>query len=130
MKQGKIIRAYKALEKLMQQDIPLQIALLVFELHEILRPSWEFQIMQEQKLQEKYKNVDFSTFSVSFKADDEEEKKAKLAELHACEKEIRDLGEMDRDISVEILEIPVSMVSIKMAGSDIEALKGFIEFIA
>lgn len=130
MKQGKIIRAYKALEKLMQQDTPLPIAMRVFDLHEILRPSWEFQIIQEQKLQDKYKSVDFSTFSVSFKTDDENDKKLKLAELSACEKEIKDLAEMDRDVVIEVIEIPINMVSVKMAGSDIEALKGFVEFIA
>ena len=129
MKQGKIVQAYKALDKLMQQDIPLPIAIQVFEIREKLRPSWEFQIIEETKLQEKYKDIDFSTFSVSYKTDDEEDQKLKLAELSACEKEIKDLSELDRVIVLETLEIPVSAVSIKMAGKDIESLKGIIEFI-
>lgn len=128
MRQGSIIQAYKALDKLMQQDTPLPIAIKVFEMREKLRPCWEFQIIEEQKLQEKYKSIDFATFSVSYQTDDEADKKLKLAELSACEKEIRDLADLDREIEIEPLEIPVAAVSVKMAGKDIEALKGFIEF--
>ena len=129
MKQGKIIQAYKALDKLMAQETPLQIALKVFEMREKLRPSWEFQISEEEKLQKKYSNINFSEFSVTWKNGDEEDQKQKLAELTACEKEIQALADLDRIIEVETLEIPAEAVSIKMAGKDIEALKGFVEFI-
>lgn len=129
MKQGKIIQAYKALDKLMAQETPLPIALKVFEMREKLRPSWEFQISEEEKLQKKYSNINFSEFSVTWKNGDEEDQKQKLAELTACEKEIQALADLDRIIEVETLEIPAEAVSIKMAGKDIEALKGFVEFI-
>lgn len=128
MKQGKIIQAYKALDRLMQQETPLQIALAIFEMREKLRPSWEFQIAEEEKLQKKYENVNFANFSVSFSADDENDKKLKLAELSACEKDIKALADLDRIVEIEPLAIPAASVSIKMAGKDIEALKGFIEF--
>ena len=128
MKQGKIIQAYKALDKLMQQETPLQTAILVFEMREKLRPSWEFQISEEEKLQKKYENINFSDFSVSWKTGDDEDQKLKLAELAACEKDIQALADLDRIIDIEPIQIPVSSVSIKMAGKDIEALKGFVEF--
>ena len=128
MKQGKIIQAYKALDKLMQQDMPLLISIRVFEMREKLRPSWEFQIIEEQKLQEKYKSIDFATFSVTYQTDDDTDKKLKLAELSACEQEIKELADLDREIEIVQLEIPANTISVKMAGKDIEALKGFIEF--
>lgn len=128
MKQGKIIQAYKALDKLMAQETPLPIALQVFEMREKLRPSWEFQISEEDKLQKKYENINFLDFSITWKTDDEEDKKLKLAELSACEKEIEALSELDRIIDIEPICIPINSVTIKMAGRDIEALKGFVEF--
>lgn len=128
MKQGQIIKAYKALDKLMAQDVPLQIAFSVFEMREKLRPSWEFQIVEEEKIQKKYPNVNFETLSVQWTRDDEADKKLKLAELNACEKDFEALTLLDRVLEIEPIQIPMHEVSIKMAGKDIEALKGFIEF--
>ena len=128
MKQGKIIQAYKALDKIMAQDVPLQIAFSVFEMREKLRPSWEFQIGEEEKIQKKYPSIDFDTLSVKWKTDDETDKKLKLAELSACEKDFEALSSLDRVLEIEPIQIPVSEVSIKMAGKDIEALHGFVEF--
>lgn len=130
MKQGKIIQAYKALDKLMMQETPLQTALKLFEMREKLRPSWEFQIGEEEKLQKKYANINFADFSVSWENGNEEDKKLKIAELSACEKDIQALADLDRILEIEPIQIPAESVSVKIAGKDIEALKGFVEFIA
>ena len=128
MKQGKIIQAYKALDKLMMQETPLQTALKLFEMREKLRPSWEFQIGEEEKLQKKYANINFADFSVSWENGNEEDKKLKIAELSACEKDIQALADLDRILEIEPIQIPAESVSVKIAGKDIEALKGFVEF--
>ena len=130
MKQGKIIQAYKALDKLMIQETPLQIALKLFEMREKLRPSWEFQIGEEEKLQKKYTSINFVDFSVSWENGNDEDKKLKIAELSACEKDIQALADLDRILEIEPIQIPAESVSVKIAGKDIEALKGFVEFIA
>jgi hypothetical protein len=44
MKQFKVIRAYKALTKLGQQDLPIKLAFDLFKIKQALQPQWDFQV--------------------------------------------------------------------------------------
>ena len=128
MKQGAIIAACHALDKIMDQDLSLKMAKQVFDMRESLQNSWDFQVMQERKILAKHPNVDPRTFTVSYDAENPELEKERLAELDSFNKEMKDLAEMERDLSVEPIVLRSSEENIKIAGNDIKALRGFITF--
>lgn len=128
MKQGPIIAACHALNKIMEQDLSLAMAKKVFDMREKLQPSWDFQVMQERKIAAKYPHVDPATATVSYDTGDAEMEKERLAELDSFIKELTSLSEMEQDLSVEPIVLRISEENIKIAGKDIGALKGFITF--
>ena len=128
MKLGKIIAACHGLDKIMSQDLSLPMAKKVFDMREKLQSSWDFQVMQERKIAEKYPHVNPANASVSYDNGDAEMEKERLAELDSFIKELTDLAEMEQDLSVEPIVLRSSEENIKIAGNDIKALKGFITF--
>ena len=128
MKQGAIIAACHALDKIMDQDLGLAMAKRVFDLREKLQPSWDFQVMQERKITAKYPHVDPATVTVSYDAGNPETEKERLAELDSFIKELTSLSAMEQELSVEPIVLRISEENIKIAGKDIRALKGFITF--
>ena len=57
MKQYQIINAYKATEKLINNDkLSAKDLWSIFQVRKALKPHWDFQAEREQALQEKYKN--------------------------------------------------------------------------
>lgn len=128
MKQGAIIAACHALDKIMAQDLSLPVAKKVFDMREKLQPSWDFQVMQEKKIAGKYPHVNPMTGTVTCDNTNAEEEKERLAELDAFLKDLSDLAEMEQDLSVEPIVLRISEENIKIAGKDIKALKGFITF--
>ena len=128
MKQGLIIAACHALNKIMNQDLSLAMAKQVFDMRESLQPNWDFQVMQERKIAAKHPHVDLATASVSYDTGNSEMEKERLAELDSFLKEMDDLAEMEQDLSVEPIILRSSEENIKIAGKDIKALKGFITF--
>lgn len=128
MKQGAIIAACHALDKIMNQDLSLAMAKQVFDMREKLQPNWDFQVMQERKIAVKYPHVNPANASVSYDTGNSEMEKERLAELDSFLKELNDLADMDQDLSVEPIILRISEENIKIAGKDIKALQGFITF--
>ena len=50
MRQSTIVRAYKALIKLGQQELPATTAFDLFKIKQALQPQWDFQLDEENKL--------------------------------------------------------------------------------
>lgn len=128
MKQGQCIQAYKALSKIMMQDTSLPISKKVFDLHEKLRPIWDFQVNEETKIAARHPNVDPVSASVRYPTNDKEAEKKALAELEAFEKDIRDLSEMEPAIKTEPFTIYMDQENLRISGNDIKALTGLINF--
>ena len=126
--QGDIIRACKALDKIMSQDTSLAVSKKVFEMRNKFQAAWDFQIGEENKIAARHPNVDPAKASVQFPANNAEEKEARLTELNNFVKEMEDLGNLEQEIDVEPFSISVSLENIKMAGKDIKALQGLITF--
>ena len=130
MKQGKGMIAYKALSKLMGETLNLHTAKKVFDMHMKLQKIWDFQLNEEQKILKRHPNVDPVTASVQYNENDEETKKARLAELDSFTKELAALSEIEHDdIVIEPITIAIDAEpAIKMTGNDIKALEGFVTF--
>ena len=128
LKQGDIIRACKALDKIMVQDTSLAVSKKTFEMRDKLQPVWSFQISEENKIAARHPNVDPVKASVQFSANNEEEKKSKLQELDSFIKEMEELGNIENEVDVEPFSISISQENIKMAGKDIMALRGLVSF--
>lgn len=128
LKQGDIIRACKALDKIMVQDTSLAVSKKTFEMRDKFQTAWNFQIGEERKIAARHPNVDPAKASVQFSANNEEDKKSKLEELDKFIKEMDELGNIEQDIDVEPFSISISQEDIKMAGKDIKALQGLISF--
>lgn len=128
MKQGQGVQAYKALRKIMAQDTSLPVSKKVFDLQEKLQPIWDFQLSEEQKIALRHPIVDPRTASVHYKTDDEEEKQKALDELDAFTKELETLSELETEVPITPFTIRMDEENIKIAGNDVKALKGIIEF--
>jgi hypothetical protein len=130
MKQGIGMRAYRALGKLMAQDISLQTAKKVFDMHNKLQKIWDFQLNEEKKILNRYPNVDPMTGSVTYSEGDEEMKKSRLEELDGFNRELDALSEIEHD-DIEIEPITIHMdeePGLKLSGNDLKALVGFVTF--
>lgn len=128
LKQGQIIAAYKALSRIMDQPTSLPVAKKIFDLQKLMQPAWEFQLREEEKIAGKYPDVDPMTASVHYETNDPEDKKAKLAALDSFVRELTELGEMETELSFDPVTIYTEMENIKIAGNDIKALNGFVNF--
>lgn len=129
LKQGQIVAAYKALNRIMDQPTSLFVAKKLFDLQKLMQPAWEFQLREEEKLSGKYPDVDTRTISVSYETNNEEDKKEKLAQLDGFEKELKALSELETELDFEPFAVYAnSEQNIKIAGNDIKALIGFVNF--
>lgn len=129
LKQGTIVRAYKALDKIMQQNTTLPISKKAFDMQRKMQPAWDFQVNEERKIAERHPDVNPANMCIQVPdSDSEEEKARKIKELDSFEKEMLALCDMETDLEFEPFTISISRESIKMAGNDIKALMGFVEF--
>lgn len=128
MKQGQGVQAYKALRKIMAQDTSLPVSKKVFDLQEKLQPVWDFQVSEQQKIALRHPTVDPKTASVHYRTDDKEEEAKALGELDAFMKELDALSEMETEVEITPFTIYMDEENIKIAGNDVKALKGIIEF--
>ena len=127
MKQGKIVAAYKALHKLMMQDVPLPLARRLFGMVRTFQDAWDFQVQEEQKIANRHPDVDPIRMCVQYPSGDKEAEEKLLKELKSYEDEMTALMEMDFAVTVDPLTIHDSE-NIKIAGKDIAALEGIVIF--
>lgn len=118
MKQGKIIDAYKALNKLASYQLPIKTAYQLHKLRTALKSAWDFQCEEEGKLIERLQPVADADGNLTFK--NMEGKK----EFLRVQKE---LAEQEQEIDFQ----PVTMElldGITLSANDIDALDGFVTF--
>lgn len=118
MKQGKIIDAYKALNKLASCQLPIKTAYKLHKLRTALKSAWDFQCEEEGKLIEHLRpavdadgNLTFATM---------EGKKEFLRVQH-------ELSEQEQEIDYQPVVIGFSD-GITLSANDIDALDGFVTF--
>ena len=117
MKQFKVIKAYKALTKLGQQDLPIKLAFDLFKIKQALQPQWDFQLDEENKLTASAKvNADGS---VTFDTPE-------AAEMFR--QRLKDLSDIDVDLKVKPVQIPLSIPGLTLSMDDIDALDCFVQF--
>lgn len=117
MKQSKIIKAYKALTKLGQQDLPIRLAFDLFKIKQALQPQWDFQLDEENKLTASAKvNADGS---VTFDTPE-------AAEMFR--QKLKDLSDIDVDLKITPARIPLSIPGLTLSMDDIDALDCFVQF--
>ena len=117
MKQFKIIKAYKALTKLGQQDLPIRLAFDLFKIKQALQPQWDFQLDEENKLTASAKvNADGS---VTFDTPE-------AAEMFR--QKLKDLSDIDVDLKITPARIPLSIPGLTLSMDDIDALDCFVQF--
>ena len=117
MKQSAIIKAYKSLGKLGQQDLPIKLAFDLFKIKQALQPQWDFQLDEENKLTASAKvNADGS---VTFDTPE-------AAEMFR--QKLKDLSDIDVDLKITPARIPLSIPGLTLSMDDIDALDCFVQF--
>lgn len=117
MKQGVIVKAYKALTKIGQQDLPIRLAYDLFRIKQALQPQWDFQLAEEGKAiaeARKEANGDIA-FETPEAAD-------------ACRRRLAELAGINVDLKVTPAQIPLSTPGLKLSMEDIDALSTFVKF--
>lgn len=117
MKQFKIIKVYKALTKLGQQDLPIKLAFDLFKIKQALQPQWDFQVDEENKLSAGA--IVKPDGSVAFDSQEEAD---------AFRQRLIELSSMEVDLKVKPVQVPISIPGLKLSMEDIEALDGIVQF--
>ncbi len=117
MKQAAIIKAYRAINKLGQQDLPIKLAFDLFKIKQALQPQWDFQVDEENKLAVNAKvNADGS---VTFDSPEAAE---------AFRQKLKELSDIDVDLKITPARIPLSIPGLTLSMDDIDALDCFVQF--
>ncbi len=117
MTQKKVIAAYKALESLSKQALPIKEAYALHKLRAKLKSAWDFQIEQENKLVERLKP----------KADSGKLFFQTTEDALTWQDEMTAISSMENDI--EFTPVNIGMTDdLRISPDDIEALDGFVVF--
>lgn len=117
MKQLKIIEAYKAIQKMMDEPLTIGSSYKIFKLKKKLQDQWDFQYDEEQKLLSELQ-PDMNSDGMKFASTEDADKYRAL---------IKELSNIDVDIEGLPIQIPLTE-NITLSPANIEALDGFIEF--
>lgn len=120
MKQGQIIGAYVALERLMQCELPARNAFQIMMARQALEPGYKCCIAIQQKTLEKYAGVVGTNGVLTFPSIDA---------MRAFEKDLNDL--LDTDVDIQCPKATVrydDIEGIKMRPNDMSALIGIVTF--
>lgn len=123
MKQSKIIKAYKVLNKLYEENLPLPVSYKLFKLRSQLAPQWDFQSDKERDVFSRYPVHVNENGTLVF--ENEEDRSAFMEELGTL---CGEMAELDADIG-EITKLTLSLSSgLNLSMEDIEALQDFVDF--
>ena len=123
MKQAKIIKAYKAINKLYDQQLPLTISHKLWMLRQKLEPTWEFQVDKEQEVIMAYSPVIAQDGAVTFNT---QEDSVKCREEY--EKVCKEIADIDVDLG-DFQKIQIKLDDkLEISIEDIEALEDFVDF--
>ena len=118
MKQSAIIKAYKSICKLGQQDLPIRLAFDLFKIKQMLQPHWDFQVNEEEKTSAAAKKMPDGSVTFSTKE-----------EADTFRQRLKDLGGIDVELKVKPVRIPLSLPGLMLSMDDIAALDGFVQFL-
>lgn len=113
---GSVCDAYKALSKLILQDIPLRLGIKLYHLRESIRVTYAFACAEEQKAQEAFHAELMNNGRLHFESVEEKEKYlAKIQDI------------LDTEVDLEIIPVDVSGLD---GGTlvNLGALDGFVTF--
>ena len=118
MKQNKIIEAYKALNNLCSDKLPLKAAFSIYKMKKTLEDNYKFQLDKEREFMDECNGFIDSEGRVTFS---NKEDAAKFMD------KIKELNDIDSNI--EIVPVLISLDSeLSITPKDVEALDGFIHF--
>ena len=118
MKQSAIIKAYKSIDKLGQQALPIKLAFDLFKLTQTLQPHWDFQVNEEAKASAAATKMPDGSVTFSTKE-----------EADAFRQRLKDLADIDVELKVKPVRIPLSLPGLMLSRNDIAALDGFVQFL-
>lgn len=118
MKQGTIIRAYKALSKLAAEPLPIKTACAVHRLRVAMRPTWEFQQEEEQKEINRLKPQVEQNGDLLFQSPED---------ARVFRDKLKELEENEVELSADVVKMPM-LPEITISADDVDALEGFVEF--
>ncbi len=130
-KQNDIIKAYKSAVYLNQQKFSSgKIAKKIYELVTKLKPTYDFQLQEEQKLFDMHPNFDIRNGIMKImNPNDENEIEQAKKEAKEIEKELSDLSDLDVDLDFNLFDIDLEITpELKISGEDIGNLEKFINF--
>lgn len=131
VKQGVIVKAYKSAIDLNKQKISSgKIAKKIYELVNKLKPTYEFQLQEEEKIFEAHPNFDIRIGGIRImNQNDPIEKEQANSEAKEIEKELNGLSNLDVDLDFDIFDIDLEAIpDLKISGEDIGNLESFINF--
>lgn len=99
MKQGDIIKAYKATAKLAEQKLPLTTAYKIFKLREQMKPAWDFQAQEENKLMDEYRPEPGENGTVKFRT---------VEEKCGFEDRLKEIADMESDVEITPVTLPLT----------------------
>ena len=124
MKQYKIIKAYKAINKLYEQKLPLSVSHKLWMLRKALAPTWDFQVEKEQEVVMSFNPDTAPNGDAVFKTPEDAE---------ACRKEFEKVCSELADLDVELENFKKITIhlddKIEISVEDIEALEDFVDFV-
>lgn len=118
MKQGDIIKAYKATAKLAEQKLPLTTAYKIFKLREQMKPAWDFQAQEEYKLMDEYHPEPGENGTVKFHS---------VEDRLAFEDKLQEIANMESDVEITPATLPLTD-DIALTVGDLADMKPVITF--
>lgn len=123
MKQKDIIKAFHALQKYEEKDLPIRISYSLFKVKKLIEDQVEFQLNAEQEIFQKYKPTSNEDGSLKFES---EEQAREFAQEFSSK--IDEIGEIEVELDLKNKpKISLDQI-VDMSIEDIEALEPFIEF--
>lgn len=118
MKQGKIIDAYKVLNKLASCQLPIKTAFQLHKLRSALKSAWDFQCEEEGKLIERLNPSATSDGNLQFKCMEDKQEFLRIQ---------KELAEQEQEIDYQPVTVGF-LDGITLSANDIDALDGFVTF--
>lgn len=124
MKQSTIINAYKTINALSDKKYSISISHKLWTIKTALEPHFEFQMSKEREVFEKYQPEFTDDGNMKFKSKEEGE-----AFFKEYTETVKELSELDVDMSDFKKVILQGCDNIELSIDDIAALSEFVEFV-
>lgn len=124
MKQSTVINAYKTINKINGDKLPLKVSYALFKTKQLLQPHVDFQMQREKDVYSKYKYTVQHDGVIKFADKDTANEFA-----DEIQKTINEMMELDVDLGQFNKQEIDASEDMQLSVSDIEALSPFIDFV-